>query len=162
MKIFPAFFVPLAIGAVVLVVASSASANRPEPVPLYGAYNMYLDRSKQTFNGHVVATNRPLRQTENFTTHCDSSGCVAHSLNKRPPPASFDYHWVKGQWESVTGQQRQYLFCNDGSKVNSIKFDVIKPNADGERTITVNGSGCPNEGPGKYRLLFTLTPVDEL
>ena len=163
MNLFSRFYMPLAIGIVVLVEAASASAQQLEPVPLHGTYNMYLDRSKQTFNGHAVATNRPLTQTENFTTYCDASGCVAHSLNKRPPPAFFDYHWVEGHWESVKEQQRQYLICNDGSKVNSVKFDIIKPKGDGsfsgERTITVSGSGCPGEGPGKYWLPFTLTPV---
>lgn len=125
---------------------------------------MYLDRSKQTFNGHLVTTDRPATQTENFITHCDSSGCMAHSINKRPPPALFDFRWVNGQWESVVGQQRQYFFCNDGSKVNSIKLDIIKPNGDGsfsgERWIKISGSGCPGDGPGKYWLPFTLTPVN--
>lgn len=153
--------VSLAIGVAVFSVALLAST-RPEPVPLYGTYNMYLDRSKQTFNGHPVATNRPLTQTENFTTICATSGCVAHSLNKRPPPTSFDYHWVNGRWESISAQH-QYIVCNDGSKVDSTKFDFIKPNGDGsftgERTITVSGSGCPGEGPGTYWLPFTLTPT---
>lgn len=153
----------LAIAMTGLAVATSASANREEPVPLYGKYNMYLDRSKQTFNGRPVTTDRPYTQTENFTTQCDAKGCVAHSVNMRPPPALFDYHWINGQWESVPGQQRQFLLCNDGSKVDSIKLDAIKPNGDGsfsgERTITVSGSGCPGDGPGKYRLPFTLTPA---
>lgn len=164
MKKTSAFCIPLAIGAALFAAALSASPKRPEPLPLYGTYNMYLDRSQQTLNGHLVATNRPLTQTENFTTNCDAKGCMAHSLNKRPPPASFDYHWVNGQWESVAGQQRQFLLCNDGSKVDSIKLDVIKSNGDGsfsgERTITVSGTGCPGEGPGKYRLPFTLTPAE--
>lgn len=165
MKTPSSFYIPFVISAIISVAPSFASAaNRLEPAPLYGTYNMYLDRSKQTFNGHPVTTNRPVTQTENFTTHCDASGCVAQALNKRPPPAFFDYHWVNGQWESVAGQQRQYLLCNDGSKVDSIKFDTIKPNGDGsfsgERVITVGGSGCPGEGPGKYWLPFTLTPVE--
>jgi hypothetical protein len=161
MKISASFCIPVAI----LAITSSVNANSilPAPVPLYGTYNMELDRSKQTFNGHHVTTDRPLRQTENFTTHCDTAGCVAHSLNKRPPPASFDYLWTKGHWESVAGQQRQYLLCNDGSKVNSVKVDIIKPNGDGtfsgERTIIVKGAGCPGDGPGKYWLPFTLTPT---
>lgn len=163
MNISSRFCVPFSVGIVMLVVVSSARAEQLEPVPLYGNYNMYLDRSKQTFNGHPVATNRPLQQVESFTTYCDVSGCVAHSLNKRPPPAFFDYRWTKGHWESVPGQQRQFLLCNDGSKVDSVKFDVINPNGDGsfsgERTIVVNGSGCPGEGPGKYWLPFTLTPL---
>jgi hypothetical protein len=164
MKIVSAFFMSLAIGAALFAVASTASASRPEPVPLYGTYSMYLDREKQTFNGHQDVTNRPVKQTESFTTDCDASGCVARSINKRPPPASFEYHWANGHWESVAGQQRQYLFCNDGSKVDSIKLDVIKSNGDGsfsgERTITVSGTGCLGEGPGKYWLPFTLTPAE--
>ncbi len=163
MNLFPRICISLAILLVIFVETSSISAQPLEPVPLYGAYHMYLDRSKQTFNGHTVATDRPLTQTENFTTYCDSSGCVARSPNKRPPPAFFDYHWVSGHWESVPGQQHQFLICNDGSKVNSVKFDVIKPNGQGsflgERTILVDGAGCPGEGPGKYWLPFTLTAI---
>jgi hypothetical protein len=162
MKTYSTFVVLLTISATALTVASPANANRDEPVPLYGTYDMFLDRSKQTFNDHLVTTDRPHTQTENFTTHCDASGCIASSINKRPPPKLFQYDWVNGHWESVPGQQRQTFFCNDGSKVDSIKVDVIKANGDGsfsgERTITVSGKGCPGDGPGKYWLPFTLTP----
>ncbi len=160
MKISSGFLMLLAIGTIFPVIASAA---RSEPAPLYGTYNMYLDRSKQTFNGHSVKSNQPLKQTENFMTLCDSAGCVARSSNKRPPPAFFYYRWMNGQWESVVGQQRQSFFCNNGNKVASIKRDIIKSNGDGsfsgERTIIVSGAGCPGDGPGKYWLPFTLTPA---
>jgi hypothetical protein len=50
MKTSAAFCVSFAI----LAVASSADANRLEPVPLYGAYDMHLDRSKQTLSSQMV------------------------------------------------------------------------------------------------------------
>lgn len=159
-----AFFVLLAVGATTVAVAASRGVSCARPVVLLsGAYTMTLDRAKQTFNGHLAANDRPLVQTENFTTTCSSVGCIARSVNKRPPPAWFFYHWANGQWESAADQQQQYFVCNDGSKVNSVKSDVIRPNGDGsfsgERTITVSGEGCPGDGAGKYWLPFTLKPI---
>jgi hypothetical protein len=158
-------FIPVTINTVAatLLATSVHAAVSKQPVMLNGTYQMFLDRAKQTFNGHLVTTDRPSTQTENFTTSCTKSGCIAHSVNKRPPPPTFDYRWVNGHWESVPEQQKQFLICNDGSKVDSIKYDTIVPNEDGtfsgERTIVVKGQGCPGDGPGKYWLPFTLTPA---
>lgn len=158
------YALPFALGAAILVVATSANAGRPEPVPLYGSYDTYLDHSKQTFNGRPDVST-PSTQAASFTTVCVASGCVAHwllltKLTENPnAPTLFDYHWVNGRWES-TGE---YPFrCNDGSKVTATRFDFITPNGDGsffgERTFTVKGVGCPGDGPGKYQLPFKLTP----
>lgn len=158
------YAIPLAIGVAILATALPANAGRPEPVPLYGSYDSYLDHSKQTFNGRPDAS-KPSTQAASFSTICVASGCVAHwlrltELTENPnAPALFDYHWVNGRWES----KGEYPFhCNDGSKVTATRFDFIKSNGDGsfsgERTFTVGGSGCPGDGPGTYWLPFTLTP----
>ena len=67
--------------AVVTAVAGAAAApaDRPQPVPLYGSYNTFLDHSKQTFNGQPRAS-EPSTQAASFTTNCDASGCIAHWL----------------------------------------------------------------------------------
>lgn len=161
---YPAFYAALV--AINLVAASSANAvTRPEPVPLYGSYNSYLDHSKQTFNGRPDSS-QPATQAASFNTICDSKGCVAHwllltKLTGNPnAPTLFEYHWVNDRWES-TGQ---YPFhCSDGSKVTTTRFDFIKPNGDGsfsgERTFKVSGPGCKGYGAGTYWLPFTLTPT---
>lgn len=163
MKFHTAFCLKFVVSALFFTMSTAGFAERAEPVPLYGTYDMFLDRAKQTFNGHPVSTDRPVKQTEHFTTLCDESGCIAHSINKRPPPASFDYQWVNNHWESIVGQQKQFLVCNDGSKVDSIKVDKITPKGDGsfsgERVITVAAVGCPGDGPGKYALPFMLVPA---
>lgn len=158
-------YIPLTIGASILVATLSANAaGRPEPVPLYGSYDTYLDHSKQTFNGHPDASPSSTQEAS-FNTICDASGCVAHwllltKLTENPnAPTLFDYHWINNRWES-TGK---YPFhCNDGSKVTASRSDFITPSGNGsfsgERTFTVEGAGCPGEGPGKYWLPFTLTP----
>lgn len=154
-----------AISATLFVSPTFANASRPEPVPLYGSYQTYLDHSKQTFNGRPDVS-APSKQSASFTTICVASGCVAHwllltKLTENPnAPTLFDYHWVNDRWES-TGE---YPFhCSNGSKITTTRSDFLKPNGDGsfsgERTFTVSGSGCPGYGPGKYWLPFTLTPV---
>lgn len=52
MNLFSRYFAPFVISTLALLVISSANAKQLAPVPLYGAYDMYLDRSQQTFNGH--------------------------------------------------------------------------------------------------------------
>lgn len=152
------------IGIAILAIALPANAGRPEPVPLYGYYNTYLDHSKQTFNGRPDVS-KSSTQAASFTTTCVASGCIAHwlrttELAENPnAPALFDYRWVNGRWES----KGEYPFhCNDGSIVTTNRLDFITSNGDGsfsgERTFTVSGSGCPGDGPGKYWLPFTLTP----
>ncbi|CAN5248280.1 hypothetical protein BH10PSE19_BH10PSE19_11070 [soil metagenome] len=137
---------------------------RPAPVPLYGYYKSFLDRSKQTFNGRLVdASFRPRIQTENFSTHCNASGCIAHLPNMHPLPQSpkfIEYHWVNDRWET-TGDD--LFYCKDGSKVKSILFEFFKPSSDGsfsgERILKISGKGCPGDGPGTYRLPIKLTPI---
>lgn len=161
MNIILTRYFSIAIG--ILAYTNVSADTKPSVVKLEGTYEMHLDRAKQTFNGTPITTNRPTTQIEQFSTSCSQSVCIAHSINKRPPPAVFDYLWNDGHWESVEEQQKQFFFCNDGSKVKSIKFDIIKPNADGsftgERTILVKGKGCPTEGLGSYKLPFTLIPI---
>ena len=156
--------VPLAIG-VAIVAAPAAGADRPEPVPLFGSYDTFLDHSRQTFNGQPDFSD-PSVQAASFTTTCVASGCVAHwlrltALTENPnAPALFDYQWVNDGWESAG----EYPFhCDDGSAITSTRSDSLTPNGDGsfagERTFTVIGPGCPGDGAGTYWLPFTLTPT---
>jgi hypothetical protein len=156
--------VPLALGAAILT-APVAAADRPEPAPLFGSYDTFLDHSRQTFNGQPNFSD-PSVQAASFTTTCVASGCVAHwlrltELTENPnAPALFDYQWVNDRWES-TGE---YPFhCDDGSAVTTTRSDSLTPNGDGsfagERTFTVTGQGCPGDGAGTYWLPFTLTPT---
>jgi hypothetical protein len=66
-------------GVAALAVAAPASADRAEPVPLFGTYDTFLDHSQQTFNGRPD-TSDPSTQGASFTTTCVASGCVAHWL----------------------------------------------------------------------------------
>jgi hypothetical protein len=156
--------VTFAITAAVLA-APAAQADRPEPAPLYGSYDTYLDHSQQTFNGRPDLSD-PSTQAASFKTTCDASGCVAHwlrltELTENPnAPALFDYQWINNRWES----SGEYPFhCNDGSAVTTTRTDFITPNGDGsfsgQRTFTVGAPGCPEDGPGTYWLPFTLTPT---
>ena len=85
---------PLDIGVAILA-APAASADRPEPVPLFGSYDTFLDHSRQTFNGQPNFSD-PSVQAASFTTTCVASGCVAHwlrltELTENPnAPAMFD------------------------------------------------------------------------
>ena len=147
------------------VAAPAADADRPQPVPLYGSYNILLDHSKQTFNGQPRAS-EPSTQAASFTTNCDASGCVAHwllvnKLQDNPnAPSLFDYQWAADRWVSSSN----YPFhCDDGSTVETTRSDFLAPNGDGsfrgERTFAVGAPGCPGDGPGMYWLPFTLTPT---
>lgn len=142
----------------------AASAERPEPVPLYGSYDTFLDHAKQTFNGQPRGS-ESTTQAASFTTNCDPTGCVAHwrlmsELAENPnAPSLFDYQWVNDRWVSSS----QYPFhCDGGGTVTATRSDFLLPNGDGsftgERTFTVDGPGCPGDGPGTYWLPFTLTP----
>lgn len=151
----------------VVVQPSIAYADRPEPVPLYGAYDTYLDHAKQTFNG-LPRPSDPSVQGASFTTTCDADGCTAHwfrltDLAENPnAPALFDYRWNGDRWESSS----PYPFhCDGGGTIQTARSDFLKPNGDGtfygERTFTVTGDGCPGDGPGTYWLPFTLTPTGD-
>lgn len=139
------------------------AAARPEPVPLYGSYVRHLDRSKQTFNGKSNPNSRPSKQKEDFFTVCKASGCIAHTLNLYTPPGApkyIDYYWNNNRWEL----KGHHLFtCNDGSKVKSTLFEFFTSNGDGsfsgQRSIKIGGAGCPEEGPGVYKISFKLTPA---
>jgi hypothetical protein len=156
----------LGLGIITAVVATPAArADRPEPVPLYGAYNTFLDHSKQTFNGQPRAS-EPSTQAARFTTNCDASGCIAHwllvdTLQDNPnAPSLFDYQWAGDRWVSSS----DYPFhCDGGGTVPTTRSDFLVPNGDGsfhgERTFTVGAPGCPGDGPGRYWLPFTLTPT---
>ncbi|WP_078308565.1 MULTISPECIES: hypothetical protein [unclassified Mycobacterium] len=146
--------------------AGVARADRPEPVPLYGTYDTYLDHSRQTFEGRPDASD-PSTQAASFTTLCGAQGCVAHWLrlaelaDNPHAPALFDYRWNGDRWESSS----DYPFhCSDGGAVIAARSDFLVPNGDGsfsgERTFTVGAPGCPDDGPGTYWLPFTLTPTD--
>jgi hypothetical protein len=145
-----------------LIASTAFAATRPEPIPLYGSYTRDLDRSKQTFNGHLNGNNRPWKQTEDFSTLCDKSGCVAQTPNLYAPPGApkfIEYHWANNQWVL---KAHHFFNCNDGSKVKSILSETVKANGDGgfsgERSIVIGGSGCPGEGPGIYKIPFKLIP----
>lgn len=107
------------------VAAPSVHAERAQPVPLYGSYNVFLDHSQQTFNGEPRSSD-PSTQAASFTTGCDGSGCVAHwlrltDLTDNPnAPALFDYQWRSDRWESSS----EYPFhCDDGGTVTTNRTD---------------------------------------
>lgn len=158
-----------AIGACLAVLTSPvARADRVEPVPLYGFYNVFIDFAKQTFNGVPTPMDSIGYPTE-FTTYCDVNGCIARMDNRddqaRNPdaPAEFEYRWNNGRWE--TSGEQPYL-CNRtdaNSGVPATRSDHWIPNPDGsfsgERTLVVAGAGCPGEGPGTHRVPIGLTPI---
>jgi len=151
-----------------MLTAPAANADRPEPVPLYGTYDTYLDHSRQTFNGRPQPSD-PSVQAAMFTTNCDDAGCIAHwfrltDLTENPnAPALFDYRWKNDRWESSS----EYPFhCDGGGTTQTVRNDFLKPNGDGtfygERTFTVTDAGCPGDGPGTYWLPFNLTPTGDI
>ncbi|WP_454793617.1 MBOE_33420 family protein [Mycolicibacterium lutetiense] len=157
------------VASAVSIVAPVAHADRAEPLPLYGHYNLFIDFSKQTFNGMPTPMN-PITVPVEFTTTCDVSGCVAHMDNTddhaRNPgaPVAYEYRWNNDRWE--TSGVYPY-FCdrnNPGSAVQAQRSDYWMPNPDGsffgERTLVIGGAGCPGEGPGTQWLPISLTPTD--
>ena len=152
-----------------LIVSPVAHADRAEPPPLYGYYNAFIDFSQQTFNGMPTPMD-PITVHVQFTTQCDVNGCVPRWDNEadhvRNPgaPLVFEYRWNNDRWE--TSGEYPY-FCvrkNPSSAVKSTRSDYLIPNPDGsffgERTLTIDGAGCPGEGPGAHWLPISLTPVD--
>ncbi|GAB7145753.1 hypothetical protein [Mycobacterium riyadhense] len=162
----PALTLALALAsASTVVTAPAASADRAQPVPLFGSYDTVLDHAKQTFNGQPRGS-EPSTQAASFSTTCDASGCTAHwllvnKLEENPnAPSLFDYHWAVDRWVSSS----EYPFhCDGGGTVTATRSDFLIPNGDGsfhgERTFTVGAPGCPGDGPGMYWLPFTLTPT---
>jgi hypothetical protein len=150
-------------------VCPDAHADRAEPIPVYGFYNAYIDRTKQTLNGRPIPTD-PSNMLGLFSTNCDAKGCVVRWLRETEivqnpnAPDLYTYTWNNGRWES--GGDYPY-FCDPtgaNGTVPSWRSDFLVPNPDGsfwgERTFTVGAPGCPGEGPGVYWLPISLTPID--
>ncbi len=158
-------FAAIALSTVIPIV----HADRVRPPPLYGFYDAFVDFSKQTFNGVPTPMDSRTFPVE-FTTHCDVNGCVARMDNsgdlQRNPgaPKVFEYRWRDDRWE--TSGPYPYLCerTNPDSAVKSVRADYLIPKPDGrffgERTLTVEGAGCPGEGPGVHWLPISLTPAD--
>lgn len=161
-------FGAVAAGAMAIV-SPVAHADRVEPPPLYGYYNLFIDFAKQTFNGMPTPMN-PITVPIPFTTHCDVNGCVAtldnaddHARNPGAPLA-YEYRWNNDRWET-SGVYPYFCNRNDpGSAVQAERSDYLIPNRDGsffgERTLITQGAGCPGEGPGTHRLPISVTPID--
>ena len=149
-------------------VATLAQSDQVRPQPLNGLYNVFVDFSKQTFNG--VPTPMEARTFEvEFTTRCDVNGCLVRMDNSsdstRNPgaPAAFEYRWNNGRWETRGPYPYLCERMNPDSAVRSVRADHLIPKPDGsffgERTLTVEGAGCPGEGPGVHRLPISVTPA---
>ncbi|MGV0605875.1 MBOE_33420 family protein [Mycolicibacterium sp. XJ1904] len=152
-----------------VVVAPVAHADRAEPPPLYGFYDVFIEFSKQTFNGRPTPMT-PINVPVELTTHCDVDGCVARWNNEddhaRNPgaPLFYEYRWTVDRW-STSGEYPYMCDRHDpSSAVKATRSDYLMPNPDGsfvgERTLLIEGAGCPGEGPGTHRLPFSLTPID--
>ncbi|MBU9765820.1 hypothetical protein FR943_18480 [Mycobacterium sp. TNTM28] len=151
-----------------LIVPPLAHADRAEPPPLYGHYDLFIDFSKQTFNGIPTPMNSITVPVE-FTTTCDVNGCVARMDNSddhaRNPgaPVAYQYRWNTDRWET-SGEYPYFCDRNDpGSAVAAQRSDYWVPSPDGnfsgERTLVVGGAGCPGEGPGTHWVPISLTPT---
>lgn len=158
------------LAASVLSVGSPvAHADRTEPPPLYGYYNLVIDFSKQTFNGMPTPMN-PITVPVEFTTRCDVDGCTARMDNTddhaRNPgaPVAYEYRWTNDRWET-SGEYPYFCDRSDPhSVVNAQRSDYWIPNPDGsffgERTLVIGGVGCPGEGPGIHTVPISLTPIE--
>ena len=159
----------MTVTCVVLPCAPSAHADRAEPVPIYGYYDVRIDFAKQTFNGVPTPMN-PVTYPTDFATQCDVDGCVARMNNSddqtRNPaaPLEFEYRWNNARWE--TSGEQPYLCdrTDPTSGVPATRSDYWIPNGDGsfhgERTLVVVGTGCPGEGPGTHWVPISLTPIE--
>lgn len=161
------------IAVLVAVAASIASpvahAHRAEPTPVYGYYDVTIDFAQQTFNGTPTPMTSMTFPVE-FSTQCDVHGCVMHMDNSgdhaRNPgaPAAYEYRWTNDRWET-SGEYPYFCDRNDpGSAVSAQRSDYWIPNPDGSfagmRTLTIDGVGCPGEGPGTHTVPISMTPVD--
>jgi len=151
-----------------LAVAPVAQADRVEPPPMYGYYDVSIDFSKQTFN-ELPTPMTPITFPVEFTTQCDVNGCVVHMDNAddhaRNPgaPLSYEYRWNNDRWET-SGEYSYFCDRNDpNSAVTAQRSDYWIPNPDGsffgERTLVVGGAGCPGEGPGTHLVPIAASPV---
>jgi len=157
------------VATVALIVSPVAYADRVEPPPLYGHYNLFIDFSKQTFNRAPTPMNSITVPAE-FATQCDANGCLARMDNSddhaRNPgaPVSYEYRWNNGRWET-SGEYPYFCDRNDpASAVPAQRSDFWVPNPNGsfsgERTLVIGGAGCPGEGPGTHWLPIALTPIN--
>jgi hypothetical protein len=163
----------LAVGAIAacaaLLTSPLAQADRVEPVPVYGFYDVHVDFSQQTFNGMPTPMESKTFPVE-FSTHCDVNGCVMRMDNSgdqvRNPaaPLEYEYRWNNGRWETSGGVPYLCQRTDPGSGVPSQRSDYWIPNSDGsfhgERTLVVGGAGCPGEGPGTHWVPISMTPID--
>lgn len=159
-------------GALAVAAMAAASppvqADRSEPPPVYGYYDVFIDFSKQTFNGTPTPM-KPITVPIEFTTRCDVLGCVMHMDNtddhERNPgaPTAYEYRWNGDRW--LTAGEYPY-FC-DRNNPQSVRvaqrsdYWIPNPNGSfhGERTLVVGGAGCPGEGPGTHVVPISLTPI---
>lgn len=155
--------------SVSLISSPVVHADRVEPPPVYGYYNVSIDFSKQTFNGMPTPMN-PMSFPVEFTTDCDVHGCVMHMDNSddhaRNPgaPLAYEYRWNNDRWET-SGEYPYFCDRNDpSSAVTAQRSDYWIANPDGsffgERTLIVGGAGCPGEGPGTHVVPIAMTPID--
>jgi hypothetical protein len=152
-----------------LVVSPVAHADRAAPPLLFGFYNVFVDFSKQTFNGMPTPMDSKTFLVE-YTAHCDVSGCVVSMDNSddltRDPgaPPAFEYRWENDRWETSSDYPYLCERMNPDSAVKSVRSDYLIPNPDGsffgQRTITVEGAGCAGEGAGVHSLPIAVTPAD--
>lgn len=97
-----------------VAVAPAAHAERAEPPPLYGYYDVFIDFSRQTFNGGPTPMN-PITVPVELSTRCDVDGCVARCDNEddhaRNPgaPLVYEYRWTGDRW--ATSGEYPY-FCD--------------------------------------------------
>lgn len=149
-------------------VVALAQSDQVRPPRLNGPYNVFVDFSRQTFNGAPTPMEAKTFVVE-FATHCDANGCVVRMDNSgdsaRNPgaPAAFEYRWINGRWETRGPYPYLCERMNPNSAVRSVRADYLIPRPDGsfsgERTLTVEGAGCPGEGPGVHRLPISVTPA---
>jgi hypothetical protein len=160
----------LAVGACLAVAAAPvAHADRVEPVPVYGWYDVHVDFAQQTFNGAPTPMESKTFPVE-FSMNCDVNGCVVHMDNSgdqaRNPaaPLEYEYRWADGRWETSGPYTYLCQRMDPNSGVPSRRSDYWIPNGDGtfrgERTLVVEGAGCPGEGPGTHWVPISMTPTD--
>lgn len=152
-----------------VLVPPTAHADRAEPVPVYGYYNLQIDFAKQTFNGEPTPMESKTFPVE-FSTHCDVNGCVMRMDNSgdqaRNPaaPLEYEYDWTGDRWETSGHQPFLCDRTDADSGVPSTRSDYWIPNADGsfygERTLVVDGAGCPGQGPGTYWVPISMSPIE--
>ncbi|MGX9789165.1 Rv2253/PknI dimerization domain-containing protein [Mycobacterium sp. MMS18-G62] len=120
-----------------------------DPVPLNGSYVVTRALDRQTFNGSPAPA-IPFAAKVDFSTTCDSDGCVAHSslvANGSP----FDFRWTGAAWQTV---QHFEWTCGDHSAPATVTYTLM-PDSNGtltgDRSASVESPGC-----GSAHLLGTV------